>query len=468
MKDKQFRKSYLATVVYTALNAGGLIISMSYISYIYTDLAHVELGKMSLGLSIASIAGLVLSLFWGVLIQKTRSRMGQFRPWILGCGIAAIVGTLMTLWNYKDPVIAFVLITLGYTLASSSADAQATAQFGLLERFSGGDNDKRNSIMAASMLGSNAGYLIFAAALLPIVGMFSAKGELTGFRNAEIFIGACVLVGLLVIVAYGKRYDPNNIKGITDDMGSVPVKVLFASLFKNRLLLVVTIAEIFKYVGYSLFTYLMVYQCTYTLGSLDLMTFTLTGMSLICAVAALIAPWFVKLFKGRKKAYIAAQIGCVISYTIMAFIGNTIVGFLIPFVFANIFEGIYLAMVINLYLDAGEWWYDKKGEDTRTFAMSIQAIGAKIAMTISGAVLAMVLVACEYDDAIGEFGEAIGITTEHGMLMCTRLTGLLPAAGALIAVLIMVLFHHVSDKEIEACIEKNAEKDAALYGEIAE
>ena len=89
-------------------------------------------------------------------------------------------------------------------------------------------------------------------------------------------------------------------------------------------------------------------------------------------------------------------------------------------------------------------------------------------MALSGAVLGFILMACEYDETIGEWGEAIGITTERGMEMCTKFTGLAPAAGALAAIVIMIVFHHISDEEMEKCVERNAEKDAALYGEFAE
>lgn len=465
--DKAFRKSSLITFVNGAASAGAMLITLSYISYIFTDLAHVELTKMSLGMSICSIVGLVFSLFSGMLIQKTRSRMGQYRPWLLVCTILVSAGTLLCLLEYTNPMMAFLMITIGYTVSSMAADAQMTALYGMLERFTGGDSDKRNSIMATNMMGSNLGYLVWAALLLPMANAFGAeKGELAGFRGAEIVIAIVGLCGMLLMFFYSKKFDGDNRKTGGDDLGSVGVKEMLAGLFKNKPLLVVAIAEMIKYVGYYLFSYMMVYQCTYTLGSLDLMTWLLTGQSLICALAAALGPVFAKWFRGRKRAVIALEIGCVVSYGVMAVTGGTIIGFIIPFVFANIFEGAYLALSINLYLDAGEWYYDKSGSDTRTFAMSVQMIGGKLGMMASGIGLSMPLIACQYDESIGAFGEAVGITTAEGMAMCTRLTGLLPAAATLLGALVLMLFHHVKDSEMEACIARNAEKDAALYGDM--
>ena len=465
--NKEFRKSSIVTFINGAASAGAMLITLSYISYIFTDLAHVELSMMSLGMSICSIAGLIFSLFFGMLIQKTRSRMGQYRPWLLVCTILVSGGTLLCVLEYTDPVLSFLMITLGYTISSMASDAQMTALYGLLERFTGGESDKRNNIMATNVMGSNLGYLIWAALLLPMVNVFGAEGgELTGFRGAEIIIAIAAICGMLLMFFYSKKFDGDNRKTGGDDLGSVGVKEMLAGLFKNKPLLVVAIAEMIKYVGFYLFSYMMVYQCTYTLGSLDLMTWLLTGQSLICALAAALSPLFAKWFKGRKRAVIALEIGCVVSYGVMAFTGGTIIGFIIPFVFANIFEGAYMAFSINMYMDAGEWYYDKSGNDTRTFAMSVQTIASKLGMMASGIGLSMALVACQYDEAIGAFGEAIGITTAEGMAMCTHLTGLLPAVATLLAALVLIIFHHVKDSEMEACIARNAEKDAALYGDM--
>src|SRR5699024_6653322 len=92
-------------------------------------------------------------------------------------------------------------------------------------------------------------------------------------------------------------------------------------------------------------------------------------------------------------------------------------------IIASFVEGIYLAISINCYLDTGEYWYDKTGNDTRAYIMSIQAIVGKIGMLISAPLLAVAMAACS-------FSEGVGITTAEGVTMMTKLTGFMPAIGA--------------------------------------
>lgn len=458
-KEVSITKRSLIVLLYATLSACAMIIPLSYINYIYTDVAGVSPTMMSAGMSVASVVGLVFSLFTGMLIQKTRSKIGQYRPWILVCSILTLAGTFMTLIHFGSTLTTCIFITVGYCLASVASDTLGTANYGIVEKFTMGDNDARNKLYSMQMVGSNIGYTIFAAILLTLVEFFGQGNVARGFIGAEAVISVCLLIGVVIIFAAGRRFDPDNRKAESEDMGSVSVGQMVKSVFANKALLAVTIAEIFKFCGYYMFTYMMVYQCSYVLGDLNLMTITLTAMSVICALSAMLAPAFTKLCKGRKNTYIVLCVLCAVCYGVMMFTGDTVVGFLIPFVVVCIFEGIYLSVAINCYLDTAEWWYDRTGEDSRTFAMSLQAIGSKAAMAVSSVLLGVALVKCQYTDELG-------ITTPEGMRACTIQTGVYAMVGCIIAVGILLVFHKVSDKEMEACIARNAEKDAAMFAEM--
>lgn len=455
-KQDSIGKRSAIVLLYSTLTACSMIIPLSYINYIYTDIAGVSPAMMSAGMSIANIVGLVFSLFTGMLIQKTRSRLGQYRPWILVCGLLTLTGTFMTLIHFGSALTTCVFITVGYTLASVTSDTVGTANYGMVEKMTMGDNDARNKLYSMQMAGSNIGYTIFAAILLTLVEFFGKGDEAKGFIGAEVVIAVCMLVSIAMIFMVGRRYDGDNRKAEAEELPAVSVGEMLRGTVSNKALLAVVIAELFKFCGYNMFTYMMVYQCSYVLGDLNFMTITLTAMSVICAVAAMVAPAFVKLCKGRKRASIALYLLCAASYGVMMFTGDTLVGFLIPFVAACTFEGIYLGVSINCYLDASEWWYDKTGKDTRTFAMSLQAIGSKAGMAISSLLLGVALTLCHYSDELG-------IATTEGMRACTIQTGVYSMAGCLIAAVILLLFHKVSDKEMEACIERNAQRDAEMF-----
>lgn len=454
-KEQSIRKRSVIIFLFAALNSCAMLIPLNYISYIYTDVAGVDYRSMSVGMSVTSIIGLVVSLFVGMLIQKTKTRLGQFRPWIIGCGLVTVAGTFMTLLHFGSPLTTCVFITIGYCLASVGSDTMTTANYGIIEKFTLGDNDARNSIMAANMAGNNVGYTLFAAILLTLVEAFGRGDEARGFLGAEAVIAVSVFLAILLVVVAGKHYDRDNRKTGSEDMGAVSVKEMLSGALGNRPLIAVLIAEILQFTGYTMFTYMMVYQCTYVLGDLNFMTITLTAMSVICAVAGAASPYVVKLCRGRKRAYIAMMLLLAASYGVMMFTGDTLVGFLLPFVLACFFEGAYMGIAINCYLDAGEWWYDKTGKDTRAYIISLQAIAGKVGMAVSSVLLGVALGFCQYSDELG-------IATEAGLRACTIQTGLYACVTCAIAALVMAVVHGISDGEMEACIGRNAERDGYL------
>lgn len=457
-KESSIKKRAFIIFLFAMLNSCAMLIPLNYINYIYTDVAGVDYLSMSAGMSVTSIVGLIVSLFVGMLIQKTKTRIGQFRPWIIGCGLLTVIGTFMTLIHFGSPLTMCIFITIGYCLASIGSDTMMTANYGIMEKFTLGDNDARNSIMAANMAGNNVGYTIFAALLLTLVEVFGRGNEARGFIGAEGVIAISVIAAIALIVISGKNYDKDNRKTGSDDVGAVSVKEMLKGVAGNKALIAVVIAEIMQFTGYYMFTYMMVYQCTYVLGDLNFMTITLTAMSVICAVAGAVSPYIVKLCKGRKRAYVAMMILMAVSYGVLMFTGDTAVGFLIPFVLACFFEGAYMGIAINCYLDAGEWWYDKTGKDTRAYVLSLQAIAGKIAMALSSVLLGVALGFCEYTDKLG-------IVTEKGLKACTVQTGLYACVTCIIAAVVMVTVHRISDKEMEACISRNAERDGYMTEE---
>ena len=102
-----------------------------------------------------------------------------------------------------------------------------------------------------------------------------------------------------------------------------------------------------------------------------------------------------------------------------------------------------------MYADAGEYYLNKTGKDTRSFMLSMNSLAAKIAYMLSTLVLGAVLGLIAYDPTVAMSAESIE--------KLNMATGLLPAFFYAMYV-VLLMFHGVSDKEIERCIEENAQK----------
>src|SRR5699024_7168692 len=148
---------------------------------IYTDVAGINYPLMSLGLTIVSIIGLVVSLFSGMLIQKTKTKQGQYRPWFIVCYLSIIVGVYLMLIKTGNIMETFIMVTVGYLICNLGLDIGATAQYGIYEKMSLGESNARDKLYAGWSAGINLGYTIISAVLLTLVAFFGGDDMGKGF-----------------------------------------------------------------------------------------------------------------------------------------------------------------------------------------------------------------------------------------------------------------------------------------------
>jgi Na+/melibiose symporter-like transporter len=68
---------------------------MTFLMFYLTDVARVSVGAVSLLFVIERVLGAVMDPVVGSLADRTRTRWGRYRPWILVCGILAPVMTVL-------------------------------------------------------------------------------------------------------------------------------------------------------------------------------------------------------------------------------------------------------------------------------------------------------------------------------------------------------------------------------------
>ena len=454
-KTMSVKKTSLMILIAEALIIAGNVMAMSYIDYCYTNLGHVSSTTMSVAMTVVSIIGFVMALFIGTIIQKTKSKMGKYRMWILVGGLTLVIGSVLMVTTFSaNPKVNLIVITVGYLLFNVALDFVCTSKYTLYEQMAMGKSDVVDLYNGRGFAGGNLGYTIYSLILLPLVFAIGGENENTGFFGTQVIFAVLALVGIVILLKISKPYDVAT--STEEEMPQPTVGELFKSLSGNGPAICVTVVGIIKTMCYALFNFLLVYQCCNVFGDINYMTIALTMISVVGVVGNLLAPKIVPMLGGRKHTGIAVGIVAGILYILLGLFGQSVVAFFILAGAAVLVQNIYDAVEAVLYLDAGEYWYDKTGNDTRAFLMGMANIGTKIAYALASPILGAVLVMANFSEE--------ALLSGHDAAVMTRATGFLPAAGMLLMALLLTLFHKVSDKQIEACIAANAQKDAAMYG----
>lgn len=175
----------------------------------------------------------------GYLSDRTHTRLGRRRPWMLAGAVVMVIGLLVLLNNphIQDQTLLFlwaagaaIIVNLAFALLNipySALSAEMTADF-----------NERTSLNGYRMVFAVVGSFIGAGASMPIVGLFNdaaGKATDTGYLVlGAVFAGVVLIVTLVTVLG---------VKEKTELAGTIEKNILksYAKAFKNKAFLLVLI-----------------------------------------------------------------------------------------------------------------------------------------------------------------------------------------------------------------------------------
>ena len=153
-------------IIYSAMSA--------FLLFYYTDYVHISAGIVGTIMLVSRIFDGVTDLIMGVIVDRTKSKMGKCRPWILRMAIPfAIAGIL--LFSVPSGLgqtakIAYIFIT--YNLVSSVIYTAINVPYATLNALITQDQYERSVLSIFRMILATTGTLIITNLTLPLVQAF--------------------------------------------------------------------------------------------------------------------------------------------------------------------------------------------------------------------------------------------------------------------------------------------------------
>ena len=211
---------------------------MTYLAYFYTDIYGLEANHASaIILTVGLVAAFGFNPIIGAIADRTSSRWGKFRPWILftaiPLGIAALFAFSTPNFEYKGKVI-YAVITYTFLLLLYAAN---NLPYSALSGVITGDMGERNSISSYRFVAVMFAQFFVQVFMLPIIESAGGGDKAVGI---EIVMTWLAIIGtvMLLITFFTTR---ERIVPTPEQKSSV--KEDLADLFKNRpwvIMLVVT------------------------------------------------------------------------------------------------------------------------------------------------------------------------------------------------------------------------------------
>ena len=394
--------------------AGGITWKVMSIAFplFFTNIFGLTVADTATLMLIARMFDVVTDPLMGTLADRTQSRWGTYRPWlIIGAIPFGLVFALLLYTPEFGPVGKRIWAYTFYLLMMVVYTAVNVPYGSLLGVMTTDDNEK-NQFSSFRMVGAYAmGFITLLS--FPYLQKMVGGSEQHQYAVLGAFFGTIAAAGTLACGLLTRE----RLKPIRAEKLSLKP---FGDLFRNKPWIILTLIGIcmnffngFRYAvaGY-MFEYCMHGDVTIS-GLIINYTVFMTFGELTCMVFGGVSPVFTKWVGSKRKAFMWAAFICVVTSVLFFFIpmNPAYIWLMVAVVImTSIGIGIYSPLLWSMYADVSDYATEKNGTSSTGLIFSSGTMAQKFGTAISGSLVALLL---------GIAGFASGTDSVNGQTVIT-------------------------------------------------
>jgi len=428
--------------------SGGIVWKIMSIAFplFFTNVFGLTFADAGLLMLIARCFDVVTDPLMGAIADRTQSRWGTYRPWLIFGAIpfGLVFALLLFTPDFESYALKRVYIYSIYLLMMALYTAVNVPYGSLLGVMTEDDNEK-NQFSAFRMVGAYAmGFitLISFPYLMKWVGgsdqhQYAILGAGFGIA-AALMTMAC---GLLTVERH---------KAVRAESFSFRQ---FADLFRNRPWIYMTMMAIctnfFNGFRYAVAGYMITYCLggDITVGRLIInYTVFMAFGEVTCMIFGGLSPAITKWIGSKRMAFLWSAIACAATSVLFFFIPMDpayILGMIAVVILTSAAVGVYSPLLWSMYADVADYHTEKIGTSNTGLIFSSGTMAQKLGSAISGALIAFLLgLAGLVSETNPETGETVVtiLNLESVQTMVWSLFSLIPAGVALLMALLSYFY----------------------------
>ena len=342
------------------------------------------------------IAELFVDPFIGNIIDKTKTRWGRFKPWVIvGAFVAAI--TLALLFTdfggltVSNPTLYLILFAIVYFIMDIFYSAKDVAIWSMIPALSF-DSHEREITATVARIGSVFGANLVTVIVMPVVLYFSVNqnggaGDPTGWFAFACIGGGIATLGA-IILGIGTKEQASALRENKTDTSA---KDVFKVLTQNDQLLWTAIAYLVYGIGINIVNNFNLYYFIYVIG--DATKFS--GLGVINTVIGLLAvaafPVLTKKFS-RRKLFFASIAIMVVALVIYALSGTNVYMALFGAGLFALPQPLIFLVVLMTITDSVEYGQLKLGHRDEAVCLCVRPLVDKFAGAVSSGIIGLVAI----------------------------------------------------------------------------
>lgn len=342
------------------------------------------------------IAELFVDPFIGNIIDKTKTRWGRFKPWVIvGAFVAAI--TLAFLFTdfgglaLTNPTLYLILFAIVYFIMDIFYSAKDVAIWSMIPALSF-DSHEREITATVARIGSVFGANLVTVIVMPVVLYFSVNqnggaGDPTGWFAFACIGGGIATLGAIILGIGTKEQD----SALRENKTDTSAKDVFKVLTQNDQLLWTAIAYLVYGIGINIVNNFNLYYFIYVIG--DATKFS--GLGVINTVIGLLAvaafPVLTTKFS-RRKLFFASIAIMTVALVIYAMSGTNVYLALFGAGLFALPQPLVFLVVLMTITDSVEYGQLKLGHRDEAVCLCVRPLVDKFAGAVSSGIIGLVAI----------------------------------------------------------------------------
>ena len=363
----------------------------AYLIVYYTDVALLPVAAVGTLILLARVFDAAIDPIVGLLVDRTTSRFGKARPYLL---FATLPFAVLCVLTFSVPNVSagsklvYAYVTFGLLGAAYSF---LYVPYGAMQPLITTRPKQMLQLSSVRAMGTSAASIFVYSLTLPAVAWFGGFDKQRGYVSAAVlFASITMLLYWVVFFNCRERVRPRFPGRPPDVRRSVP------QMFRNKIWWIAIVFDLLIFMRLGLLAPAMAFYAKEVLHVPSVASILLPVMSVAIMTGGFIAPWYLARFGKRRGMYLLLAF-TMIWFPVMAAVHMHIGLMLACFFLGTLGNGIQATMVFTMVTEAVDWQEARFGERNEGLLFSSTSFTSKVGFALGSSLLAYVLAYVGYD-----------------------------------------------------------------------
>lgn len=437
------------------------MLSASYILYYYQDILGVSAIAMGIILMFARVFDAFNDPIMGVIVAKTRTRWGKFRPWLL---IGTVLNAVILYIMFAAPpaldgggMVAYAAIT--YILWGVTYTMMDIPFWSMIPAFTQGGKEREDlSTLARSCAG--VGSAIVTIITMKCVYTLGQGNEREGFKWFALIIAALFVVFILITCLSIKEKS-------TVGVESPSVGEMFKALFRNDQAVAVVVTIVLINCALYITSNLLIYFFKYDFGGAkwyDSFTLFNTFGGAIQILSMMIFFPVLRKFMSTIKVFYTSLIMAILGYAVLLVLMFTNISgvyfLFIPAFFVFTAFGMLTVLTTVFLANTVDYGELKNGRRDESVIFSMQTFVVKLSSGVAALVASICLTICNLSNDTANTTEVVAKAADSSLVGLRMTMTVFPIIGLVAAFFLFRRKYILTEEKIKEITAQLEEKKA--------